>query len=136
MEPREYRWIGSFGLYYPGSGFHWKEHNGINRGVLEEGQQHFNSVEEAQAWLKLPNHSDCVYRDDGLVVCCSKTLERRQLSVEVWQFYIAGKIPSEYKDAFKDYENKIYYVGGHKPDRLSGSDNNAIHPSWDNENEP
>ena len=129
MWPREYRWIGSFGLYYPGPGFHWKEHNGINRGVLEEGQQHFNSIDEAKSWLKLPYHSDCIYRDDGLVVCFSKTLERHQLNVEVWQIYIEGKTPSAYKDLFTDYKDKIYYVDGHKTNKLEGSNNNAIHAS-------
>lgn len=147
MWPRPGRWYGSFGMYYPGPGFHWIGHNGIKRGVLDEGQQHFNTVDEAVAWLKLPYHEDCVYRDDGLVVCYSKRPERYQLNVDVWQIYVEGKATSEYKESagdriwaydekakpeiFKNSKSTTYYVGGHKPSKLPGSNNDAIHTSWD-----
>jgi ankyrin repeat protein len=93
MWPREERWYGSLGLYYPGPGDHWKAHNGITRGVLEEGQQHFKTVEEALQWIHSRTWMPYVYRDDGLVVGWSKTLPRRQLNVEVWQILINGKKP-------------------------------------------
>jgi len=147
MLPRTSRWFGSLGLYYPGPGFHWQENNGIRRGVLEEGQQHFNSVAEAIAWLKLPYHSDCVYRDDGLVVCYSINRVLHDLYVDIWQILIGGKIRSPYQESagdriyvneeknkpeiFKDSQNQLCYVGGNKPTKLIGSKNNAIHTSWD-----
>ena len=95
LEPRTERWHGSLGAYYPGPGDHWQEHHGITRGVLQEGRQHFASKDEAVAWLqKQSGYYPTVYRDDGLVVSFGKTLERRQINVEVWQIYVAGSTPS------------------------------------------
>lgn len=94
MYPRGERWYGSKGLYYPGPGNHWEEHNGIQRGVLQEGQQNFKSVEEAMGWLKERTFMKYVYTKTGLVIGWSKTLERQQLNVEVWQITINGKPPA------------------------------------------
>ena len=104
LEPRAERWYGSLGAYYPGPGDHWKIHNGITRGVLEEGQQHFKTTAEAMKWIKSQGWIPHAYRNDGLFVGWGKTLPRRQLNVEVFQIYINGK----------------------KPARLSGSNNKAI----------
>jgi hypothetical protein len=104
MVPRPQRWYGSLGLFYPGPGEHWAEHHGITRGVLEEGQQHFKSVEEAMKWVKDRTWIPLVYRDDGLLVGFGKTLPRKQLNVDVWQILINGK----------------------KPERLPGSQNDKI----------
>lgn len=136
MEPRTTRWYGSLGLYYDGPGFHWIGHNGIKRGVLQEGQQHFDTINEALAWLNRQSNSDCVYRDDGLVVCCSKNLDRYQLNVDVWQIYLEGKTQSEYQERGGDRiwvnsKNNIYKIGGHKPTKLEGSKNELIRTSWD-----
>ncbi len=94
MEARTKRWYGSLGLSFPGPGDHWKEHNGITRGVLEEAQIRFTTVAAAMKWIKerskwLP----LVYRNDGLLVGFRKALPRRQLNVEVWQIYINGRKP-------------------------------------------
>ena len=103
--PRAERWYGSLGAYYPGPGEHWPEHNGITRGVLQEGQQHFASEQEATDWLrKQSGYYPTVYRDDGLVVSFCKTVARRQINVEVWQILIDGV----------------------KPQTLPGSDNSKI----------
>lgn len=96
MTPREKRWDGSLGLYYPGLGDHWKEHHGITRGVLEEGQQHFKTLKEALAWIRSRTWMPYVYTESGLVVGWNKTLPRRQLNVEVWQLYIGGKKPQNF----------------------------------------
>jgi hypothetical protein len=105
MGRRRQRWYGSLGIAFPGPGNHWKEHHGITRGVLEEGQQHFNRADEAIDWIKKQNQGQPhVYRDDGLVVGWDKTLPRAQLNVSVWQILIDGK----------------------KPQSLPGSDNDAI----------
>ncbi|MDD2734564.1 MAG: hypothetical protein PHF56_11535 [Desulfuromonadaceae bacterium] len=136
MWPRTERWFGSLGAYYPGPGFHWIGHNGIKRGVVGEGQQHFDTIDEAQAWLHSNSHSDCAYRDDGLAVCFSKNLDRHQLNVHVWQIYIEGKTPSTFQERGGDRiwvnsKNNIYKVGGHKPTKLEGSNNESIRASWD-----
>jgi len=94
LEPRTERWYGSLGAYNPGMGDMWVEHNGITRGVLQEGQQHFKSEQEATEWLQ----NQCagyatVYRDDGLVVSFDKFPERSQINVEVWQIFINGAKP-------------------------------------------
>ena len=98
MWPRTDRWYGSLGLYYPGPGFHWMGLNVIKRGVVAEGQQHFDTIKEAVAWLHSKSNSDCVYRDDGLTVCFSKNIARHQLNVHVWQIFIEGKTPSDFQE--------------------------------------
>jgi hypothetical protein len=94
MWPREERWYGSLGLCYPGPGHHWKEHNGITRGVVEEGQQHFDSVEAAMEWIAQRTWMPFVYRNDGLMVGWGKVPGRYQLDVEVWQLMINGEKPA------------------------------------------
>jgi len=93
MIARETRWYGSLGLYYDGPGDHWKAHNGITRGVLDEGQQHFKTTAEAIQWIHTRDDLPLVYRDDGLAVGWNKELPRNQLNVEVWQIYINGSKP-------------------------------------------
>src|ERR1041384_5238981 len=95
--PRWERWNGSLGAYYPGVGEHWRGNHGITRGVLEEGQQHFHSIEDVLKWLHLQQmqYANCVYSDDGLVVCWERVLVRKQLNVNVWQIYIEGNKPTK-----------------------------------------
>jgi hypothetical protein len=104
MWPRGERWYGSLGLYFPGPGEHWQEHEDVSRCVVEEGQQHFKTADDAQEWLADRKYMRYVYRDDGLVVGWKKVLARKQLNVEVWQIYVNGK----------------------KPDKLDGSENDKI----------
>lgn len=146
MWPRSNRWYGSFGIYYPGPGSHWIPNNGISRGVLEEGQQNFDTLEEAETWLKR-DCQHCVYNDSGLVVCFFKVSAREQINVDVWQIYIGGKTPSEHKEsafqgAVAPKNKKVeewrstylrnYYIDGKKPAKLKGSNNSAIISSWNN----
>lgn len=103
MQPREKRWYGSLGMYYPGPGSHWFRHNGISRGVLEEGQQHFESQEEALRWLhQRATLLPLVFSDDGLVVGWSKNLDREQLNVEVWQLCVSNQKPSNLPGSSND----------------------------------
>jgi len=102
MQPRQDRWYGSLGLYFPGPGDHWQEHNGISRGVVEEGQQHFKTVEEAMKWIAEQSGLPLVYRDDGLAVGWKKEISRRQLNVDVWQIYVDGKRASELAGSHDD----------------------------------
>jgi len=99
--PRWDRWYGSLGAYYPGPGEHWQDNHGITRGVLEEGQQHFATTQEAMAWIQ-SNLSGTVYRDDGLLVNWGRTLGRKQLNVSVWQLYIAGEKPTKLSGSQND----------------------------------
>ncbi len=95
---------GSLGIFHDITSVHWPNHHGITRGIMEEGQQHFSTVEEAMKWVK--KRSAClagcpagyestafVYRDDGLMVGWSKDLQRNRLNVEVWQIRFEGKKP-------------------------------------------
>jgi hypothetical protein len=96
MERRAERWHGSLGLYWPGTGFHWRECEGVARAVVEEGQQHFDTVAAALAWVKARGDwMPYVYRNDGLVVGWRTVVaDRKQLNVDVWQLLIAGKKPA------------------------------------------
>ncbi len=102
MWPRKKRWYGSLGLYYPGPGDHWSPHNGIARGVVQEGQQHFKTVDEAMKWIAEQTWLPFVYRNDGLAVGWGKNLSRKQLDVEVWQIYIDGKKPTKLPGSHDD----------------------------------
>lgn len=110
MIPRKKRWYGKFGIYFPGKGNHWKEHNGITRGVLEEAQLHFATTKNAMKFLTHPSRiNSTVYRDDGLAVTWSKSIKPDRslggtLFVDVWQVYIEGK----------------------KPEKLPGSENDKV----------
>ena len=94
MWPRDERWYGSLGVYYPGPGRHWKEHRGITRGVVQEGQHHFDSVEAAMEWIGKQTWMPAVYRNDGLMVAWGKVLDREQLNVDVWQIMVNGAKPT------------------------------------------
>jgi hypothetical protein len=109
MLPRHERWYGSLGIYYPGPGNHWKNHKGIRRAVVEEGQQHFVAVDEALKWIDSRAWMPHVYTDDGLVVGWEKTPSRDQLNVDVWQIYINGEKPANLPGSQNDkviVENK------------------------------
>jgi hypothetical protein len=94
MWPRTERWYGSLGLYYPGPGSHWKKCEGILRAVVQEGQQHFKSVQEALDWIHSYTYFKFVYSNDGLVVGWKLVPAREQLSAEIWQIFINGKKPT------------------------------------------
>ena len=90
---RRSRVFGSLGLYHPGGG------DRVHL-VVQEGQQHFCSEAEAVEWLLWKNERfDYVYTSQGLVVGWYSDsepkagYERTAVSVELWQFYIAGHKP-------------------------------------------
>ena len=109
LEPRDKRWYGSFGAYYPGPGSHWKPNHGITRGVLDEGQMHFNSVEDAQNWLS--DRPYAVYTHDGLVVDFRKSNGGGgTLLVDVWQILVQGHRP----EMMKGSHDELISVSGGK----------------------
>jgi hypothetical protein len=91
--PRKQRWYGSKGIYFPGPGFHWKDCNGVKRAVVEEGQQHFDTNDEALEWIKKRRYMDYVYTHNGLMV--GWHIEEHTLSCEVWQIMVKGEKPEE-----------------------------------------
>ena len=101
MEPRGERWHGSLGIYWPGSGFHWRECEGVARAVVEEGQQHFDTVAAALSWLRARGEwMPYVHTNVGLVVGWRTVVpDRKQLNVEVWQLLVAGRKPTELEGA-------------------------------------
>jgi len=111
--PRRKRWYGSLGGYSPGGGL------GVHA-VVEEGQQHFCSEDEAIEWLHWENERmQWVYTGDGLVVGFSVSDhplgKRMALAVDVWQFYINGEKPK--------------HLLGAQPDRIRILQNSAVGPS-------
>jgi hypothetical protein len=72
------------------------ECEGVARAVVEEGQQHFTTVDEAVAWLnKKSEWMRYVYRNDGLAVGWRTVIPyRKQLNVDVWQILIGGQKPT------------------------------------------
>jgi len=94
LQPRRERWYGSLGLYFPGTGDHWVEHDGIVRGTLEEARIHLARMEDVEAWMR-EHGSSWVVRNDGLFVRFDRNAVRRQLAVEVWQIYVDGKKPTK-----------------------------------------
>lgn len=88
---REKRWCGSRGAYRPYG-------DGTLHAVLEEGQQHFDTIEGAVAWLAWQcRWNQLKWTSDGLVVGWKE--QRREsdgfiaLTVDVWQLYILGRKP-------------------------------------------
>jgi hypothetical protein len=86
--PRSERWYGSSGLYKP-TGTH------ALHMVLEEGQQHFHSADEAMDWLAsgtYPKGTHIKYTPDGLVAVWAHS--QNVLRVAIWQIYIQGNKPT------------------------------------------
>jgi hypothetical protein len=96
LEPRNERFHGSLGIYFPGTGFHWKECDGVARAVVEEAKQSFDTPDEAMEWLKARSQwMPYVYRNDGLAVGWRTVIPyRKQLEVHVWQMLVAGRRPT------------------------------------------
>jgi hypothetical protein len=107
LEPRNERWYGSLGAYSDGFLQFWRNYNGIDRAVTDEGQHHFSTVEEFQNWLTtyfgtvVINFVSPVYRDDGLLVGWQNGSgigglgQGPKLNVDVEQIYIGGKKPTK-----------------------------------------
>lgn len=124
MWPRKQRWYGSLGMYNPGAYSPGelepcREHDGIKRFVVEEGQRHFTNTSDAVAWiLKRGRPLDYVYNDSGLVVGMDKqppSLEMRKkvdfpgtLLADVWQIYINGRKPQKLEGS-KNAAITVYY---------------------------
>ncbi|WP_367874244.1 hypothetical protein [Luteolibacter sp. Populi] len=89
MIPREEEWMGSKGLYYPGPGEHWKEHDGITRAVVEEGIQRFKTLAALKQWF-LTERKFMKYHHvaEGTIAGWSTNRQRKQLNCQVWKIRI------------------------------------------------
>ncbi len=96
MLPRTERWNGSFGLYFPGRGNHWKEHDGITRAVVDEGILNFESLVGILEYIdRYEDRNSLVYNDEGLFVYWDKSPGAGgTLNVQLWQFLIKGDKPN------------------------------------------
>lgn len=141
MNPRHAaaRFLGSLGAVSMGFMQFWRDYNGIDRAVTEEGQYRLPDIEHFRKWLSdrsaPPGRMSYVYRNDGLVVVWGKVPGRWQLHVEVWQIYLGAqeapqsRPPVETSDpTWPAYEGFYYpfYIGGKKPTELPGSQNEKI----------
>ena len=101
MWPRAERWHGSLGAYFPGPGDHWYPNGTIVRGVVDEGQLNFSSLDKAMKFLaKTPAFQPRIYRNDGFTVWCSKS--EHTLGVDIFQVYINGVKPTKLPGAQDD----------------------------------
>jgi hypothetical protein len=101
--PRSSRWNGSYGLYFPGPGNHWRDCKGISRGVLEEGQLHFATTAKAVLWLQNEKircsnsgliSCEQLHSADGLFLQFGMIPSRHQLNVRLFQILIHGEKPN------------------------------------------
>jgi len=91
--PRKERFLGRLGAYDPASTFFWERGPRI---VANDSQKHFQNMEEVKAQLhESSDVMDWVYTNDGLVVGFEKTTSRKQVNIDVYQYYINGKKPTK-----------------------------------------
>jgi hypothetical protein len=109
MLPREKRWYGNYGIYYPGVGNHWEDCNGVTRAVVQEGQQHFDNLEQAIDHINTKKKTVSFFRDgkegsvytnDGLVVLWG--IEHNVFTADVLQILINGNKPVQLPGAQDD----------------------------------
>lgn len=144
--PRNKRWYGSLGLYHPQVR---PPHKGVIHMVVEEGQQHFENIDDALTWLEMFGEKP-IFNDNGLVINTSlrgNESNKKFVSISLWQIYVGGKLLSEYQeegatessfetdakymnDEVLENRKKIYlrkhYLEGQKPQKLPGSQNSRI----------
>ena len=115
--PRKERWNGSLGIYYPGEGDNWKEHDGITRLVFEEGILNFDSIASLLKYLaRYEDKSKVAYNDSGLFVFWDKNIGAGgTLNVILWQLVINGKKP----DGIPGSHNEKIEVLAVVPDHLA-----------------
>lgn len=107
LDARQERWHGSLGAGSDGFMQFWRNNDGIDRAVTDEGQHNFSTEAEFGDWLKTEfgtvviNEVSPVYRDNGLLVGWLKGAglggrgRGETLGVWVEQIYINGKKPTK-----------------------------------------
>ena len=94
LKPRAQPFAGARGkgLYFDGRPQTWAPADGIVRLRAEEGKRDFDNMDDAKIWMQI-RRLYYVYNDDGLAVGWQRA--GNTLKVEVWQFYIDDKKPTE-----------------------------------------
>jgi len=99
MDYRNERWFGKYGAYSPGgrSDVHV---------VIEEGQQHFCSQQEAEEWLLFQDPKmNYIFTKDGLAIGWYKEYNKKKdgfpdvLLVDIVHIYILDKKPTDLSNA-------------------------------------
>lgn len=94
--PRPKPWDGKLGIYDPADSF--GPFPAI-RIVCQESVLHFDDLDQAYAFLRSQISMGWVYSPDGLVVGFSRTPERRQVNVDLYQILIRGRKPHDLRGA-------------------------------------
>jgi hypothetical protein len=93
LRPRQERFDGKLGLYEPADA--WIFLPGKTRLVLDEAVRNFDTEEQIKAALKESSaYMDWIYTPDGLVVGFARTLSRKQINIDLFQFLVHGQRPS------------------------------------------
>jgi hypothetical protein len=80
------------GLYFNGKPAVWAPANGITRLDAEEGKRNFDNTSDAKIWMQI-RRLYYTYNDHGLAVGWKR--QGNTLHVELWQFTIDGKKPTQ-----------------------------------------
>jgi hypothetical protein len=97
LYPRVERFLGKYGIYNPGD-TRLEECKGIFRISADESQLDFPSQTEAIESLKR-RYVQTVWNREGLLVGVRAVYSRHQLSVDVVQITINGRMPSNFPEA-------------------------------------
>jgi hypothetical protein len=94
MMERHKEWMGSRGLYFPGPGEHWKNNNGVTRGVLEEGIRKYKSEKEFKQWIRhrYQSYLNYKYINNGIIGGWAIIIDRKQMNCCIWRIYIDNKL--------------------------------------------
>lgn len=92
--PRKERYNGRLGAYDPAETFFWELFT--TRIVSEDSKINFENMQDMKLWLiQGSSVFDWVYTDDGLVIGFSKSTERNQINIYVYQLLVNNKKPTE-----------------------------------------
>jgi len=84
------------GITYEGTPKVWADAKGITKVHYEEGRRNFENIDDAMIWMQI-RRLYFTYNDGGLVIGWKH--KGATLQVEVWQFYIDGKLPVSMPDS-------------------------------------
>jgi len=91
--PRKKRFYGELGAYDPASAFVWEDGPRI---VATDSQLYFKNMKEVKAELYQGSAvMDWVYTDYGIVIGFSTSPSRKQVNIDVYQYFINGKKPTK-----------------------------------------
>ncbi|RJS92320.1 SH3 domain-containing protein [Salinisphaera sp. Q1T1-3] len=98
VDPRASSFAGgkTNGLTYDGTPKVWDNANGITKLRYEEGERHFENMDDAMIWMQI-RRLYYTYNNQGVVLGWKR--EGNTLHTELWQFYVDGKKPTSMPDA-------------------------------------